>query len=239
VELTTQQTADLTLTCKALRETFATHRKIVFDLFTKFAAMDSEAMTDEVANAAEWKVLEDAAAASEAAITSKRDEMVAVLLPAQQVQVVKVIYARGRQDCDAMHDSIRTLGLAPESVQLKAVPSVFEPPPHTGLKMHAWYLGKQLEELGASEAQSKAILARLGSFSAEASSCDEAVAAELESLGDDRTDEVKLQALNKLLSTFYKNRVEMLRSVYGELQPSQKLKAAKITIEGEYFDLQQ
>ena len=40
----------------AYRQEFAVHHKVVRSLFSKFAAMKPESMSDEVANAAEWKV---------------------------------------------------------------------------------------------------------------------------------------------------------------------------------------
>merc|ERR1740117_34465 len=103
VKLTPSQISALETKVGAYRQEFSVHHKVVHSLFSKFAAMKPESMSDEVANAAEWKVLEDAAANSQLKLNEKRDEMVAVLAPAEQVQVLQYISTKKKEEWDEVH----------------------------------------------------------------------------------------------------------------------------------------
>jgi len=238
IKLTPEQLAGLEIKVKAYREEFAVHHKVVHGLFSKFAAMKSESMSDEATNAAEWKVLEDAAANSQSKLTEKRDEMVAVLTLEDQVQVLQYIGSKKKKEWEEVHHT-SSLGLAPECAQIKAVPDMFEPPPLTGIKQHMWYLKKQLGKIGTTKEQTSKILEYVTNYNKQAKDCAEAVDAELQSMGDDRAASVKIQRIRELLSVCFKNRVDMLGHVYGELKPSQKFAVAKITVEDGYFEISQ
>lgn len=116
---------------------------------------------------------------------------------------------------------------------------MFEPPPLTGIKQHMWYLKKQLGKIGTTQEQTNKILQFVKDYNKQAQDCAEVVDAGLKSIGDDRTDLIKLQTIKELLTTCYKNRVDMLGHVYGELKPSQKFAVAKFTVEDGYFEISQ